>query len=66
MRSSSSEEVDFDWVFYAVLVGVIANGSKPTWGEIYDEAKTGASVIAELMIDDLLQAELKDLHGRSE
>lgn len=65
--STDSDDETVDWIFLACLVGVVANGAHDDWGQIYTEAKNGAAAIATLMIDDVMEAELKevrDTHGR--
>lgn len=60
-------ETEVDWIFLAVLAGVIANGAHDTWDALYRDAKNGAQVITALIIDDALADELdevkKDFHG---
>lgn len=61
------DEIDVDWMFLAVLVGVIANGAHEDWQQVYQEAKIGAAAITEYVIEDAITAELdevkKDFHG---
>ena len=62
------ESIDPDSLFFAVLCGIIANGSHDNWNDVYHQAKVGAQTIFALIVEDALADELeqaqKDLHGR--
>lgn len=62
------ENIDPESLFFAVLCGIIANGSHDNWNDVYHHAKVGTQTIYALIVEDVLEEELleaqKDLHGR--
>ena len=62
-------DLEIDWIFLAVLAGVVANGQTDDWQATYQLAKIGAHHITAALIDDALEDELdalqKDTHGRT-